>query len=258
MFAKLTAIRLAVVLVVVGLWSVAVNQDWVDPNLVPSPASVAATLRDLLGDATFLDHAVTTLVRVLIAFVIGSPLAIITGFLIAERGSSQKSYAPIIYFLMGVPQSIFLPVFIQIFGVGSLQKVVFGITHLYFALTAITIAAARSVSPHFVLAARSFGAGRARIYWSIYFRAMLPTLINGLRMALIFDIVGVLAAEMYASRNGLGQVIMAWGEEYRAPEMMAAVLLISAVTILLNEAMAALQRAFSPASAASAIQGVHA
>jgi ABC-type nitrate/sulfonate/bicarbonate transport system permease component len=63
---------------------------------------------------------------------------------------------------------------------------------------------------------------------------------------------------MFASRSGLGQLIMVWGEEYRSAQMLAVVLLISAVTIGLNEAIALVERGLSPSREISAIQGASA
>jgi len=40
---------------------------------------------------------------------------------------------------------------------------------------------------------------------------------------------------MYASRTGLGVLLLRWGESYDVNKLMAATVLISAATILINE-----------------------
>jgi len=100
-----------------------------------------------------------------------------------------------------------------------------------------TIAAVQSVPVNLVVAARSFGATSTEIYRRIYLIAMLPLLVSGLRLAIIFDVIGILLAEMYASQSGIGFLMMRWGEDYRMKELMAAVLLISVATIAFNEIM---------------------
>jgi NitT/TauT family transport system permease protein len=42
---------------------------------------------------------------------------------------------------------------------------------------------------------------------------------------------------MYASRSGIGRLIFSWGEAYQVPELMAGILLVSLITIAVNEAM---------------------
>jgi NitT/TauT family transport system permease protein len=54
---------------------------------------------------------------------------------------------------------------------------------------------------------------------------------------MIFCIIGVLLAEMYASRQGIGRLIFGWGEAYQVPELLAGILLVSILTISVNETM---------------------
>ena len=97
--------------------------------------------------------------------------------------------------------------------------------------------AVREVPLGQVVAARSFGASRFRIYRSIYLPAMAPQVVTGLRLGVIFDIIGILLAEMYASKSGLGVLLLRWGESYAVDKLMAATVLISVATILINELM---------------------
>ena len=76
-----------------------------------------------------------------------------------------------------------------------------------------------------------------RIYRSIFLPAMAPQVVTGLRLGVIFAIIGILLAEMYASRTGLGVLLLRWGESYDVNKLMAATVLISAATILINEIM---------------------
>ncbi|MBM3485877.1 MAG: ABC transporter permease [Alphaproteobacteria bacterium] len=220
-----------------GLWELASRMCWVDPADLPPVTIVVATLVDLLGNPKFLDECGVTLVRVLVAFAIGAPLAVSIGFLLGEKIHLGEIFNPVIHFILGVPQSIFLPVFILVFGIEFLQKVVFGITHILFVVIVNTVAAVHAVPKPLVLAARSFGASPLQIYLRIYLPAMLPIVVTGLRLGMIFNILGVILAEMYGARTGIGLLLFRWGEEYRTPELMAGIVLISVVTIMLNEIM---------------------
>jgi NitT/TauT family transport system permease protein len=66
---------------------------------------------------------------------------------------------------------------------------------------------------------------------------MLPLILTGLRLGMIFCIIGVILAEMYASRSGVGRLIFSWGEGYQVPELLAGILLLSVLTIAVNEVM---------------------
>jgi NitT/TauT family transport system permease protein len=66
---------------------------------------------------------------------------------------------------------------------------------------------------------------------------MLPVLLETLRISMIFNFTGVLIAEMYASRTGIGHLIASWGENFQMKQLFAGVLLLAAAAILFNEAL---------------------
>lgn len=223
-------------LVIFGTWQGLVALG-VSPLLLPAISKVATLVVALLGDPSFLRDLGVTALEIAVAFLIAAPIAIATGFLLGECAPLAKSVNPFVYLVMAVPQSVFLPIFILIFGIGFLEKVVFGITHAYFVIVMNTYAAARTVPSSYITAARSFGATRLQIYRRIYLPAMLPLVLTGLRLGMNFCIIGVVLAEMYASMNGIGQRIFAWGEAYRVADLLAGIVIISVLSILINEAL---------------------
>ncbi len=223
--------------VLFGGWELVGRLALADPDLIPPLSEVCRLLWRFLQDPRFLADLGVTASEVAVAFVIAAPLAISTGFLLGERVHLAEAFNPVVHFILAIPQSIFLPVFILAFGIGFLEKVLFGVTHAYFVIVVNSFAAVRSIPPPLVSAARVFGATQAQIYTRIYLPAMLPLILTGLRLGMIFCIIGVLLAEMYASRHGIGRLIFTWGESYQVPELLAGILLISVLTVAVNEAM---------------------
>jgi ABC-type nitrate/sulfonate/bicarbonate transport system permease component len=224
-------------LMLFGGWELASRLVLVNAELLPPPSEVGAILLRLLQDPRFVADLGLTASEVGVAFIVAAPLAISTGFLLGERLHLAQTFNPIVHFILAVPQSVFLPVFILAFGIGYFEKVLFGITHAYFVILVNSFAAVRSIPIPLVAAARVFGATPTQIYTRIYLPAMLPLILTGLRLGMIFCIIGVLLAEMYASRHGIGRLIFSWGEAYQVPELLAGILLISVLTIVVNEAM---------------------
>jgi ABC-type nitrate/sulfonate/bicarbonate transport system permease component len=231
------ACQIAFVALVIGLWSLG---SWIgafDPSILPPPAKVAMALQALLRNSDFLADSLDTVTRVVVAFAIGAPIALAAGFVMGENISVGRSLSPVFNLVLSVPQSIFLPLFVLIFGLGFTEKVIFGITHVFFVVAVNAMAAVRQVPHGQVMLAHSFGASRFRIYRSIDLPAMAPQVVTGLRLGIIFDIIGILLAEMYASRSGLGVLLLRWGESYAVDKLMAATVLISVATIVINESM---------------------
>ena len=229
--------QLIFVIIILGLWEGLHVFGRVDPFLLPSIPSVTSFIVQFLSDRAFLSDLGITALEIGTAFVVSLPLAIGTGLLVGERAQLAKLINPLIYLVMAIPQSVFLPLFILSFGIGFLEKVIFGVTHAYFVVAINTFAAVCSVPASYVVAARSFGATRMQIYFHVYLPAMLPLVLTGLRLGMIFCIIGVLLTEMYASRFGIGHLIFGWGEAYQLPQLLAGVIIISVLTIIVNEGM---------------------
>ena len=96
-------------------------------------------------------------------------------------------------------------------------------------------AAVESVKADHVLVARSYGATRMQILTRVYVPSMMPILLETLRISMIFNFTGVMIAEMYASRTGIGHLIANWGENFQMPQLFAGVILLAAVAIAFNE-----------------------
>jgi len=227
----------AIVLVLLGLWQLAASLHLADSSVLPAPAGVAAAAGTLLTTPSFLSDAGITFMRIAVAFLIGAPIALLTGFVLGENVLAGKTLGPVFNLALAVPQSIFLPIFVLLLGLGFTEKIVFGITHVFFIVTVNTIAAVREVPHGFAVAARSWGASRTRIYRDVYLPAMAPQVMTGLRFGLILDIIGILLAEMYASQDGLGLTLSRWADAMAVDKLIAATILISVVTILANEAL---------------------
>jgi NitT/TauT family transport system permease protein len=91
------------------------------------------------------------------------------------------------------------------------------------------------------LVERSYGGTRAQVILRVYLPSMMPVLLEALRISMIFNFTGVMIAEMYASRTGIGQLIANWGENFQMPQLFAGVVFLATVAILLNEAIRTLE-----------------
>ena len=128
------------------------------------------------------------------------------------------------------------------FGIGFTQKTVFGFFQAIFPLVIATIAAVHAVPGELTRVARAYGATRLQIYVNIQWPAMLPLVIEGIRLAILFDIVGVVFAEMTAGRTGLGTRIFVWGEQFQMADLIAGVLLAALIGVFFNESLRAYER----------------
>lgn len=234
-------IRLVLVGAVLGLWQAAPAIGLVDPRLLPPPSDVVAMLAQLLGEREFLGHLATTLSETAVAFLIAVPAGFVLAVLIGENAYVSAVFKPLVFFIFSIPKSIFLPLFIFAFGITFQQKVAFGVFSTIFIVMMTSFAAIESVSRDHILVARACGATRRQMVTRVYLPGMTPVLLETIRVAMIFNFTGVLLAEMYASRGGLGNVIEQWGQGFQLDRLMATIVLVAAIAILFNETIRTLE-----------------
>jgi ABC-type nitrate/sulfonate/bicarbonate transport system permease component len=227
--------RFAIVAALFALWELLSRTGLVNPRLLPSASDTIATLGDLLARAGVRADLVVTGAEVLTAFIIAVPVGALIGLLIAENRYFAEVMKPLLFFAFSIPKSIFLPMFILVFGVGFVQKVGFGFFSTIFIVIMSTTTAVESVKPENLLFARSYGATPAQTIWRVYVPSMLPVLLEALRISMIFNLTGVMLAEMYASREGLGHEIATWGENFQMRQLLAGVLMVAMIAIAFNE-----------------------
>ena len=83
--------------------------------------------------------------EVLTAFALAVPVGALIGYLIAEHRYFADVMKPLLFFAFSIPKSIFLPMFILVFGVGFSQKVGFGFFSTIFIVIMSTTTAVESV-----------------------------------------------------------------------------------------------------------------
>ena len=236
-------VRIVLLLALALFWEVSSRLDLVDASFLPPLSKVLTVLTQLLSERSFRADVWTTAIECIVASVIVVPLGLGLGFAVGESPRLYRILSQPLQLLMTLPKSIFLPVFILMFGIGFGQKVIFAIVLAFFIVVPTGVSAAQSVPQGLVNAARAFGATKSQVYLRIYLPAMAPVVIGGVRLGVIFAIHGVIIAEMYASSVGLGKSILDWGESGQMDYLFAAVLLVVGFTVALSETLQALERA---------------
>ena len=232
---QITIARIALVAAIFALWEVLSRTGLVNPRLLPSASDTLSTLADLLQRGSVRTDLLVTATEVLVAFAIAIPLGCLIGYLIAEYRYFAEVMKPLLFFAFSLPKSIFLPMFILVFGVGFAEKVGFGFFSTIFIVIMSTTTAVESVKVEYLTVARSYGATSAQTAFRVYLPSMLPVLLEALRISMIFNLTGIILAEMYASRDGIGHQIATWGENFQMKQLLAGVVMIAVMAVTFNE-----------------------
>jgi NitT/TauT family transport system permease protein len=134
--------------------------------------------------------------------------------------------------------------FILAIGIGIPQKIAFGVFSTIFIVVMSMSVAVESVRGSHIMVAHCYGATRWQIFTHVYLPSMLPAILETLRLGMIFNFTGVILAEMYVSRAGIGNLIGTWGENYQLPQLLAGILIVSVAAIAFNESVRAIEKKY--------------
>ncbi len=238
-------IRIAILAAFLAAWEVLPRAGIVNPMLLPPLSQVLATLVEIFAHGDFREAMAVTAAEVLVAFVIAVPLGGALGILSAENAYFGAIFRPMLFYVFSIPKSIFLPMFILVFGIGFSEKVAYATFSTVFIVIMSASAAVESVKADYVLVAQSYGATRAQILRRVYVPSMMPILLETLRISMIFNFTGVMIAEMYASRTGVGHMIANWGENFMLPQLFAGVIVLAVAAMAFNELVRFMEARYS-------------
>lgn len=189
-------------------WEWASRTQFINPLFIGRPSAIARHLLDgLFVDHTIVKEALWTLAGTLIAFVLGSVAGIAFGLLFAVRPIAEKFFDPLFAGLNALPRVALAPLFLLWFGLGIGSKIALGFSLTFFIVLNNTVAGARSVDPDWLVLCRTLGASPARIFFKVTLVSAIPTIFSGLKLGLIYALLGVIAGEIIASQHGLGQLL---------------------------------------------------
>lgn len=206
----------------------------------PWPTALHAV--DLLGRPRFWPHVEESIQAFAYALVISWAGGIGIGVWLGAHRLSGEVAEPVLIALYSLPKVTLYPLILLIFGLGITAKVAFGAIHGVIPAAIFAMNAVRNIKPVYVMAARTMRLTPVQAARTVLIPAALPEVVSGLRVAFSLTLLGVMIGEMFASKRGLGFVIMNSMGTNDSKTMMAVVLMIFVFAALANAALLAIDR----------------
>jgi ABC-type nitrate/sulfonate/bicarbonate transport system permease component len=217
-----------------------------DPALFAPPSRVIAAWWPTVGQDPKVAHAlIVALLEILAAFVLAVVVGIAAGVAIGINNFGRITLFPFVLLLWGLPQVVFLPLVILIFGIGPPSRIAFGFTHAVLPVIVNTVAGMRNVNPLYLEHARATGASRMQILRHVIFPNMVATVFTGLRLAMTLTLLGVILAELFVSTNGIGNYTQMLADTFKPASLLSLVLTLAAMAVALNELVRLVESRFT-------------
>lgn len=214
-------------------------------KLIPGPWQTAVTFVRLLGEDLLL-HVGVSLFRIISAIGISVLIGVPAGLWLGLGKKADSVVSPIVYILYPLPKIAFLPIFMIIFGLGNLSKIVLIITVIIFQILLAARDGVKEIPEELFFSVRSLGLNQRQIYYELVLPAVLPRILSALRISTGISISVLFFGENFATAYGIGYFIMNSWSMVDYPDMFAGILALSIMGILIFKALDAIEKNLCP------------
>lgn len=236
------AIALGTSIAVLAFWEAIAAAGWLNPKFLPAPSVVMSAMFHMFATQNLAWNAWVSILRVWSAFLLAAVMAIPIGMLMSGYRGFGAALEPIVDFIRYLPVPAIVPLSIIWFGVGEETKIFLLWLGTFFQLVLLVSDDMRRVPHEYIEIAYTIGARPWNVMKDVAFRAMLPGLLDNLRITLGWCWTYLIVAEIVAADSGLGFVIWAARRYMKTPEVMAGVVLIGIIGLATDQILRAVHR----------------
>jgi len=176
-------------------------------RIIPGPYETVAEFIRLIQDDLLL-HVLYSFLRILAAITISMILGVPLGLLTGMSKKADDVISPVAYVLYPLPKIAFLPVFMILFGLGDLAKIILITTIIFFQIMLAARDGVKEIPAELTLSVKSLGLNRHHTYIHLVLPSVLPKIISALRVSIGISIAALFFSENFATRYGVGYFIM--------------------------------------------------
>jgi NitT/TauT family transport system permease protein len=228
---------LAGTLSVVGgllLWELVSRVLIANALFLAAPSQIVEAIYSLTVSGQMQQHIAISAVEFALGYVVASIIGIVFGFGMANSPAVKQALQPWISGLYATPTIALAPLFILWLGIGIWSKVLVVIFLVLFPVTINTEAGLRTTSERLIEMLRSFGASPRQIFFKVSLPSAMPFILAGLKLGIGRGLIGVVVAELFGSRAGLGRLISQSADAFNMPELFAGVVVLAIAGIAMT------------------------
>jgi NitT/TauT family transport system permease protein len=219
---------------VLGAWLLVTEIGLINPQFLPSPLAVAHAWQGLFQNDYLYDIGIS-IARVWVAFLASAAIAIPLGVLMSSYRAVGAFSEPLIDFIRYLPVPALVPLTLIWLGIGESSKVALLWIGTFFQLVLLIADDARRVPQEFIETGRTLGATDWALMKDVLLRAMLPNMVDSLRITLGWCWTYLLIAEIVASNSGIGYELWTARRYGKTPEVFAGILTIGIIGLVSDQ-----------------------
>lgn len=201
------------------------------PLIIPNDPGGVTVLKTLINgmiSGQLLEATGASLIRLVIGFITAVIIGLFLGFLIYKFKTIDDTLGFFVTSLQAIPNIVWLPLAILWFGLGNGSVIFIVILGAAISVTITSSTAFKGVSPLLIRVAKTMGSSGFHLFRTVIFKATIPQLIAGFRLAWALAWRAVLAGELLGGGGGLGQ-LLDLGRSIQAMDLIFSIMIIIGV-----------------------------
>lgn len=215
-------------------------------KLMPSPIAVvkslAASFLTPIGPHTIQVHALYSLKRILVGYFAACILGIIFGLGIGLSKHLNAIFYPIFELIRPIPTVAWIPIAIIWFGTNEMSKYFIVFYGAFSNVVVSVYAGIRGVDPVLIGAAKMLGCTNRQVIFKVILPASVPSVFNGMQVALSAGTMSVVVAEMIKASEGIGWIIHAGQQVADMTEILTGMVALALFGLLLATILRSIER----------------
>ena len=218
----------------------------VPPQFLPPPTAVLRALVTTTQSGELLRQLSHTTTVLALGFGLAIVCGTALGVLMGTYPSLRRALDPYVNATAAMPTVAFIPLVIIWLGLGFEAKVF--LTWLV-SISPVIISAESgvvNVPPAFIETARAFGCTRWQVFRRVTLHAAIPFFVAGIRIGLGRALVGVVVSEMFTALDGLGYMMVLYGNTFRTAELFVPIIVLAVLSIALTHVIHRIEEKLAP------------
>jgi NitT/TauT family transport system permease protein len=214
-----------------AVWQVAPVILDLPPLFLPTLTDVLAEIPETHQEGILIENVLISLRIYLIGIALAIGLAIPLGLLLGGIKVLDRIISPYVWVIYTTPLIIIMPLILLWVGINNTAAVLLVFISAFPAILVVVMEGVKTVDNSLLQAARSFGAGKLRLFTRVIFPSTIPFIATGVKMGVARGLIGLFVAEIFTSGDGIGYIIELASKTFNVARVYAMLLLFVAFSL---------------------------
>jgi NitT/TauT family transport system permease protein len=236
--ALVIGLRLAILIVFLGLWEICADYTIIDPFFFSSPSGIWEQIWSWVTEGTSQGplwlQIYVTLEETFLGFAIGAVGGIVAGIILGRNKLLADVFSIYIKIANSVPRVVLGSVFIIALGLGMASKVALAVVMVFFVVFANAFQGVREADRAMIANAQILGASPMQITTSVIIPSAMSWILASLHVSFGFALVGAVVGEFLGAKQGMGLLISTAQGAFNANGVFAAMIILAVMALVVE------------------------